>query len=409
MAALECAVCLEPYDLTKHVPRILPCSGAHDLCASCVSELRPNGEAFACPQCRDDIPSGARINENRLLLQTLRHKGHAAGQAAALRAAKRPKRRANPTPSGGFATSTVQVIAAAGALLLAVLAVYLWRLWPAPTPIDALLEPAALWSEALMALNEGRNADAAWLMLIALFLNWSYNDGRYLPDIKRALDGCSDCGLWALPLRPMVSVHGTMASENVYSRFESTYDGLAAAFVSGRKDSNWRSLSSAPFSGHEDRLAFAAACAAVFYARDLSRAFMQSSAAGSNSKALQLGRQAKNYVSLAATHIQPERYLTLMFEHAYSHRQIMAMAEGTMWSQRFQAAAPTRPNAHWRSILERDVYGERNAREATKLARSSMTLDEKIQWMADTAEQADSKHVNEESRYLLRKQAGRTR
>ena len=93
MDKLECSVCLEPYDQDMHIPHILPCSGAHDLCAACIAELRPNGEAFACPQCRDEIPSGVRINENRLLVQVLRQRGHGAIQNAARRAAIKPRRR----------------------------------------------------------------------------------------------------------------------------------------------------------------------------------------------------------------------------------------------------------------------------------------------------------------------------
>ena len=85
---LECSVCLEPYDLLEHVPRILPCSGAHDVCSACVKELRPAGAAFACPQCRDDIPASARINENRLLVQALRQRRHGATPCACYQAAE---------------------------------------------------------------------------------------------------------------------------------------------------------------------------------------------------------------------------------------------------------------------------------------------------------------------------------
>ena len=411
-AQLECSVCLEPYDSHEHVPRILPCRGAHDVCSACIDELAPNGEAFACPQCRDDIPSGARINENRLLLQALRQQNHTAQaaklQPAARRASKKPRRRA----AGQQANVSVrhkQLLGALGIALLSLLAIWVWKLLPAPLPYDADLEPSKLWSDALVAMAAGQNDTAAWMMLIALFLDWSYNDGRYLPDVFRAVSNCQRCGIWAEPLRTLVAT-GTLDS---HTRFERTYDSLAAVLVSRQSSYLWQeshSLSSAPLAGNEDRVAFATACAAVFYARDLSTAFIRASSrigeGGSHHRrALKLGRMAQSHVTLAATHLQPERYLTLMFELAYSHRQIHAMAEGTRWSERFQAAAPTRPNMHWQFYLERDRGGERIAREATAMAQSGMTLNEKVERMVETAERFDDRHIDKESRRALRRLA----
>ena len=407
--ALECVVCLEAYDVDLRIPRILPCSGAHDLCTTCLDEIRPNGESFACPQCREDIPSGARINENRLLLQSLRQRRG----SLAKKAAKRPKRRTQAQATTGISQPRLRVLLgwSVGVALLAILAVACWRLWPVPIPVDALLEPSSLWSDALVALNEGRNADAAWQMLIALFLDWSYNDGRYLPDVLRALEGCREkgderlaCGYWSLALGPLVELPGKYPE----TRFESAHSSLASLVVSGRKDSN----SAAPLGGHEDRIAFAAACAAVFYARDLSKAFMiatsvvhapgSSEALRGSRKSLKLVRQAQGQVSLAATYIEPGRYLTLMFEFAYTHRQIHAMAAGTQWSNRFQAAAPVRPNAHWQFFLKKDRYAERVARESAEAMRSGMTHEEMTQWMADKVESADERYIDLDNRKRFR-------
>ena len=103
---------------------------------------------------------------------------------------------------------------------------------------------------------------------------------------------------------------------------------------------------------------------------------------GRSGQAKKHSRQAQAHVALAATHIDPGRYLTLMFELAYSHRQIHAMAEGTRWSKQFQAAAPIQPNAHWKFFLQRDREGERFARDAKRAAQSGMTFEEKAKWLA---------------------------
>ena len=47
---------------------ILPCSGAHGLCAPCVEQLRQTGK-FDCPQCREPIEG--RVNQNRSLFEAL--------------------------------------------------------------------------------------------------------------------------------------------------------------------------------------------------------------------------------------------------------------------------------------------------------------------------------------------------
>ena len=47
----HCPVCLEPFDKTRLVPRLLPCS--HSVCSKCITELLTgNGLILVCPQCR---------------------------------------------------------------------------------------------------------------------------------------------------------------------------------------------------------------------------------------------------------------------------------------------------------------------------------------------------------------------
>jgi len=91
-----------------------------------------------------------------------------------------------------------------------------------------------------------------------------------------------------------------------------------------------------------------------------------------------------------------------MFEFAYTHRQIHAMAAGTQWSNRFQAAAPVRPNAHWQFFLKKDRYAERVARESAEAMRSGMTHEEMTQWMADRVESADERYIDLDNRKRFR-------
>ena len=83
MSALECPVCLEAYDGAQHEPKILPCSGAHELCNTCLRLLRAQAPRnFSCPECREKIDTSARINTNRGLLAALQSGSTTASSAA---------------------------------------------------------------------------------------------------------------------------------------------------------------------------------------------------------------------------------------------------------------------------------------------------------------------------------------
>ena len=114
---LECPICLQEYDLADKQPRMLLCSGSHELCAGCVSMLDITGGSWTCPQCRESVR--ATSNPNRSLMAALelhaRVKEHtealkaeaakleaavAEGEAAKRRrgAAKKQRARARPAP-----------------------------------------------------------------------------------------------------------------------------------------------------------------------------------------------------------------------------------------------------------------------------------------------------------------------
>eukprot|EP00931_Biecheleriopsis_adriatica_P046978 TRINITY_DN27041_c0_g1_i1.p1 TRINITY_DN27041_c0_g1~~TRINITY_DN27041_c0_g1_i1.p1 ORF type:complete len:558 (-),score=106.02 TRINITY_DN27041_c0_g1_i1:83-1726(-) len=86
---MECTICLERYDTSEHQPRILPCSGAHELCDACVKLLRRQ-TPITCPTCREELQPSAPVNVNRGLLAALEERGIENADASKLgsRAAK---------------------------------------------------------------------------------------------------------------------------------------------------------------------------------------------------------------------------------------------------------------------------------------------------------------------------------
>ena len=69
----HCPVCLEPFDTTRVVPRLMPCS--HSACAKCLEELLVgNGLILVCPQCRKRHVAGSGLQsfpENKYVFKIL--------------------------------------------------------------------------------------------------------------------------------------------------------------------------------------------------------------------------------------------------------------------------------------------------------------------------------------------------
>ena len=66
---LACPICLSDYDLQDQQPRLLKCSGAHEVCAECIASLPVTDGTISCPQCRQEVPPTS--NPNRGLLAAL--------------------------------------------------------------------------------------------------------------------------------------------------------------------------------------------------------------------------------------------------------------------------------------------------------------------------------------------------
>ena len=106
----------------------------------------------------------------------------------------------------------------------------------------------------------------------------------------------------------------------------------------------------------------------IFHARDLSTALIPSPKRDS-AKPFdeQPAYEAQRLIALAAKLIEPKKYLSLMFELAYSNRAIHAMEEAWRWSRMLKERAPAIPNAHWRGILDRDQKGHQTAQLTAKM------------------------------------------
>lgn len=67
---MECPICFESYDLNENKPMIIPCSGAHEACCTCIEQLKDaQTNQFECPHCREEVDG--RVNANRGMLALL--------------------------------------------------------------------------------------------------------------------------------------------------------------------------------------------------------------------------------------------------------------------------------------------------------------------------------------------------
>jgi len=207
------------------------------------------------------------------------------------------------------------------------------------TPLDAQLDPAALYDEALEQLECGETAEACWTLLVVVFLDWSFNSKAKLKPLPRMLRECGTLPPWTKALEPFCN------GDPKLHRFAEAGEALT---VRDRADGEVGAAGT--LLAGENRADFACACCSIFDARDVSAVFNQR-------PEQRLAYEAQRLVAKAAQALRPAKYLTLMFELAYSNRTIHANEEGTRWSDMMHVAAPTHPNAHWAGFLERDREG----------------------------------------------------
>ena len=273
--------------------------------------------------------------------------------------------------------SRVLLIALSVAVAL-ISAIWMWRRMPDAEPLDAHLSTVELWEEAKSAMDAGQHDAAAWLMLITMFLDFTYASGLNLhPPIRTVLAGCSNDNPAAIVLAPVLKETSDVHIDK-WSKALKKLDRMPetkGAWLSSTP------LSGGWFSGGENDLAFARACALLLDARykyQIGQLLMQHEP----KKTLRYFTKAHESVKRATKILQPERYLTLLFELSYSNRNTGGTAEAERWSEKFHAAMPSKLNAHWRQFNRRNKQGGETL-ESIRGAAAAGKSPEDI--LADTA------------------------
>ena len=203
-------------------------------------------------------------------------------------------------------------------------------------PVDADLEPRALWRDAVRKSGQGEHDEAVWLFMLALFMDYSL-DANDMSPLKRSLAGCSDpSSPPAVAVRPIAETADLKTV--TLAPWEQAYTELR------RRDFQ---RSPTPPRTLEDvsREALAACSATLFFARTLGR---KGGAQGDQSAF----NDAYKLINEAAELVHAERFMTLQFELGYSSRDILAHTESNAWYDKLQASAPRRPNQHWTTQLQ---------------------------------------------------------
>ena len=225
-------------------------------------------------------------------------------------------------------------------------------------PVDADLEPSALWRDAVRKSGQGEHDEAVWLFMLtltltlnlhadptpnqvwlfmlALFMDYSL-DANDMSPLKRSLAGCSDpSSPPAVAVRPLAETAGLKTV--TLAPWEQAYTEL-------RRRDFQRSPTPPRTLGDVSRETLAACSAALFFARTLGR---KGGAQGDQSAF----NDAYKLINEAAELVHAERFMTLQFELGYSSRDILAHTESNAWYDKLQASAPRRPNQHWAAQLK---------------------------------------------------------
>jgi tetratricopeptide (TPR) repeat protein len=228
-------------------------------------------------------------------------------------------------------------------------------------PIDASLRPITLWEEAVALSAAGEFVESAWKFLVALFMDFSL-DGSDLVPLRRTLSGCaasraSDRAVDAVAVALEPIAEQTIDGKyNNMDSFQSAHQLMEAVLPLSGQSSVPRTLAD------QDRVAFATACADLFYGRILGRG---GAAAGSQT----LFDNANRLVRLAADHlVHPSRYLTMQFELGYSNRDIGAQKESLRWYDMLLGNQATcASNPHWQQFLARAEHSVTMIRDPQRM------------------------------------------
>ena len=206
-------------------------------------------------------------------------------------------------------------------------------------PVDADLEPAALWRDAVRQSGQGAHDEAVWLFMLALFMDYSL-DANDMAPLKRSLAGCSDPhSPPAVAVRPIAETAGLKTV--TLAPWEQAYTEL-------RRRAFKRSPTPPRTLEDVSRAALAACSATLFLARTLGRMGAVRADQPGDQGAF---NDAYKLISEAAELVHAERFMTLQFELGYASRDILAHTESNAWYDKLQASAPRRPNQHWTTQL----------------------------------------------------------
>lgn len=224
-------------------------------------------------------------------------------------------------------------------------------------PLDATLEPYALWAKAKKLSQEtGKAEDAVFYFAVALFLDFSL-DAQNMQPAKAAVDSCEPDHPLALALGMITHMDKTNPLPHIESNHDKAIDYLKRHCRAADELPKWDTSESLD---QVERVQFGMALCAVFRARIMARCFAVSSMEQAQSEAHKRAFDVIwKLIDGAKIQLPTERWLTIQFELGYSNLDVGAANEAKHWLQTFidNLATLERANGkltkHWNQMRKK--------------------------------------------------------
>mmetsp|Transcript_40136 Transcript_40136/g.132836 ORF Transcript_40136/g.132836 Transcript_40136/m.132836 type:complete len:361 (+) Transcript_40136:151-1233(+) len=222
----------------------------------------------------------------------------------------------------------------------------------APPLLDGQLEPRKLFLKAIQLTDGKEFGEAAWLFLVALLMDWALNASDMSRPIQAAdaLPAGDACGI---VLRALVKMFRRDSRAPAFGSFTEARAPLLtairelAALPELKRSGGQQPPEPSPASlAEQHRVLFANCCAHVFLGRFDCHQGPYTPAAW---------EAARRLIVKGIRSVDPERYLALQYELAYTARDIGNNRLALEWYDKMLANAErlAAPSEHWRTFFGR--------------------------------------------------------
>ena len=244
-------------------------------------------------------------------------------------------------------------------------------------PVDANISPPQLWAQGVVMVKSPQTMEKGiFYCLVALFMDWSLLEAKHVQLIVdtylKVQKSCQKTGTTMAKWLHVVNIFRVGDGNAVLEKLE--LDWMLVEKLGGQSNATMTPMTPIPQSLDDvNRLKFAIG---FIYIRSGRLGTQMKGCAKemlTQSAETNMGHwsHGSTMTQKAAGYISGHHWMTMTFEIAYTSRDARNLSAGTMWSEKLHKMSKKwhtkkKKNAHWKSLLKRDLRGEKVWKDTAK-------------------------------------------